>query len=360
MAAKQVVIVGGGISGVATAYYLAQRGVASKVLDPVGIASAASGKAGGFLALDWNDGSPVGPLSRKSFALHAELADQLGAEAIDYRRLTCAAVACSGGAPGSLRQAKTSGVQWADLGVLGSKPMGTEDTIAQVHPKKLVDMLWAEARRLAGSSLVIGKATGLALDDAKAKVVGVEVEDGGVLPCSDVLLAMGPWSPTWLGLPPAYGQKYHSILMRPERTLSQCVFFQGMGDPEAYPRPDGTVYVTGYPDNPSPMSEAPGGVEVRADVVNRLASAMRQASTEFEAAPVTVEQACHLPIVGDGLPVLGRAPGGVGGVYVATGAGCWGILCGPAAGLAMSELILDGHAKAVDLSAFDPARFRGR
>lgn len=46
-----------------------------------------SGKAGGFLALDWNDGSPVGPLARHSYALHAQLADVLGAEAIGYRQL---------------------------------------------------------------------------------------------------------------------------------------------------------------------------------------------------------------------------------------------------------------------------------
>lgn len=45
-----------------------------------------AGKAGGFLALDWNDSSPVGPLSRKSFALHAQLAERFGADNIGYRR----------------------------------------------------------------------------------------------------------------------------------------------------------------------------------------------------------------------------------------------------------------------------------
>ena len=96
-AAKQVVIVGGGISGVATAFYLAKKGQRSLLIDPVGIAPAASGKAGGFLALDWNDGAPMGPLARKSFALHEELAAEFGASAIDYRRLTCEAVAAEGG-----------------------------------------------------------------------------------------------------------------------------------------------------------------------------------------------------------------------------------------------------------------------
>ena len=186
------------------------------------------------------------------------------------------------------------------------------------------------------------------------------MQGGQLQPADAVCLAMGPWSPSSFGaltgLPRAYGQKYHSILMQPERTLSQSVFFQGLGDPEVYPRPDGSVYVTGFPDNPSVVDEAPGSVEVRADVTARLASTMKEVSSELGAAPVTLEQACHLPLVGDGTPCIGRL-GGVDGAYIATGAGCWGILCGPATGLAMSELILDGEAATVDLRPFDPARF---
>ena len=36
-----------------------------------------------------NDGGPVGPLAHASFDLHAELAAELGADAIGYRRLSC-------------------------------------------------------------------------------------------------------------------------------------------------------------------------------------------------------------------------------------------------------------------------------
>ena len=128
--------------------------------------------------------------------------------------------------------------------------------------------------------------------------------------------------------------------------------------PRGLPRPDKTVYVTGYPDPPAFVTERPGAVEVRPDAVRRLTDAMRKVSTELANAPVLREQACHLPFSRDGNPVLGRAPD-VDGAYVATGAGCWGILCAPATGLAMAELILDGEATSVDLSPFDPARFAG-
>ena len=72
--------------GAAVSYFLASRGVAVTVVERSGVACAASGKSGGFLALDWCDGSELGPLARASFALHAELARQLGTD-YGYRRM---------------------------------------------------------------------------------------------------------------------------------------------------------------------------------------------------------------------------------------------------------------------------------
>ena len=50
-----------------------------------------AGKAGGFLAADWSDGSPLGPLQRHSFALHEQLGKAFG-HLTDYRRVTTLAV----------------------------------------------------------------------------------------------------------------------------------------------------------------------------------------------------------------------------------------------------------------------------
>ena len=73
-APRHVVVCGAGVMGAATAYFLARRGVEVTVVERSGVACAASGKSGGFLALDWCDDSALGPLARASFALHAELA----------------------------------------------------------------------------------------------------------------------------------------------------------------------------------------------------------------------------------------------------------------------------------------------
>src|SRR5215510_12637837 len=75
-----VVICGGGVIGVCTAYFLARRGIDVTIVERCEVASSASGKAGGFLALDWCAGSPLDALARRSFALHASLREELGGD----------------------------------------------------------------------------------------------------------------------------------------------------------------------------------------------------------------------------------------------------------------------------------------
>jgi glycine/D-amino acid oxidase-like deaminating enzyme len=72
-------------------------------------------------------------------------------------------------------------------------------------------------------------------------------------------------------------------------------------------------------------------------------------------AKILARQACYRPIAQDGLPLIGRVAG-LAGAYVATGHSVWGILNAPATGEAIAELIIDGAARTVDLSPFDPAR----
>ena len=63
----RVVICGAGVIGACTAYFLARRGIDVIVVERTEVAAAASGKAGGFLALDWCAGTPLDALARRSF-----------------------------------------------------------------------------------------------------------------------------------------------------------------------------------------------------------------------------------------------------------------------------------------------------
>src|SRR5258705_5454735 len=93
-----VVIIGGGIVGMVTAYYLARAGVASVVVERDAIGSHASGFAYGGLSPVTGAGIP-GPLAQMAQAgmrLHPELAKSVGPEtaigiAFRVRRALCLA-----------------------------------------------------------------------------------------------------------------------------------------------------------------------------------------------------------------------------------------------------------------------------
>jgi len=359
----RIVIAGGGIIGNSIAYYLAQRDVPVVLIDPVGISPAASAKAGGFLARDWRDGTPLEQLQRTGFDLHQELADHLGPARIDYRRLTCAAVAVDEvRAVHKPPSKKMQDVEWVDRGVTGSVPMGDEETIAQVHPRKLCAAMWEFASGR-GSTLRIGRVVRAVLDDTDA-VTGVALDDGTVVEADGLVVACGPWTEearAWfrpsVDLPRITGVKCHSILVpHPDRVLTQAVFFESsgpLGDAglEIYPRPDGDCYVNGFEGEEGVVAERPGEEAVEEDAVVRLREAVERTSSELGGVEPHTVQACYWPETPDGLPLIGPLAG-VPGAFVVTGHSVWGICQGPATGKAVAELLLDGKSTSVDLGHF--------
>ena len=89
-----IIICGGGVIGTCAAYYLTHRGADVTVIERAGVANGASGKSGGFLAMDWCRGTPIDRLARRSFALHAELAESVGID-WGYRRVETISVAAT-------------------------------------------------------------------------------------------------------------------------------------------------------------------------------------------------------------------------------------------------------------------------
>ena len=356
-------VCGAGVVGAAVAYFLAERGVAVTVVERTGVACAASGKSGGFLALDWCDSSPLGPLARASFALHADLARELGAD-YGYRRMDTFMLAAREGAAvrGGPRIPASPWPKpsWMDGPAIVASTLGSTETTAQVHPARFTTAL-LDAARAKGATLRLGVVERVVVRDGVAR--GVQVS-GETLAADAVVLALGPWTgraARGLRLPAVRGLKGYSVTLAGADVPAHALFMDyrtadGRAlEPEIIPRPDGEVYVCGMADR-QPLPESAEGVEVSEAACAVLARAAGQVAAILAGATVTRRQACYRPVTDDGLPLIGPVPG-VAGAYVATGHGPWGMLNAPATGLALAELIAGGAAKVVDLRAFDPARF---
>ena len=84
----RVLICGGGVIGASIAYFLSRRGAKATVIERTGVACAASGKSGGFLALDWCDGTSARGSGAAELCAPCEPRGQRSAGDWGYRRLT--------------------------------------------------------------------------------------------------------------------------------------------------------------------------------------------------------------------------------------------------------------------------------
>jgi glycine/D-amino acid oxidase-like deaminating enzyme len=356
----RVLICGGGVIGASIAYFLSLKRIEAVVIERTDVACAASGKSGGFLALDWCEGSPLAPLARRSFELHGQLAGEFEGR-WGYRRLETFAIAAS--ARRGLRSSRGAALpDWIAPEALLRQRLGSPETTAQVDPADFTrGMMQAAIDR--GARLQIGRITDLAFSPDGGRATGVFVE-ADLIEGDAVVIAMGPWSvlaARWLPVPAIYGLKGHSLLFKSASPLTPHALFvdyeaeDGSVDtPEVFPRPDGTTYVCGLsseaplPDDPAQVMPDPGAPE-------RLRAMTAGFAPGLATAEIVAVQACYRPVARDGLPLIGPVSG-LADAYLATGHSVWGMLNAPATGEALAELIAEGGTRTFDLSSFNPAR----
>jgi glycine/D-amino acid oxidase-like deaminating enzyme len=355
----RVVICGGGVIGACTAYFLSRRGVQVTVVESTEIAAAASGKAGGFLALDWCAGTPLDALARRSFQLHAALPQEIASD-WGYRPMTAySGFVASGRDP---RRQKPSELNWLSDGVIIGSQLSTTDTTAIVHPRMFTSAM-IRAAQASGAELRCGRVTGVLRPTHATTVRGVEV-DGDIMEADAVVIAMGPWSllaAEWMSLPAVFGQRSPSLVYDTGADVPPHALFLDYRDEsgdtisvEVFPRADGSTHVTALSDV-VPLPIDPATVKPEPQAISRLQAIAERLSPVFRPDRILARQACFRPITHDGLPLIGKVPGS-DGLYVATGHNVWGILNSPATGEAIAELIADGTAQCVDLAPFDPIR----
>ncbi|KAH8927452.1 FAD dependent oxidoreductase [Atractiella rhizophila] len=398
----QVVIVGGGIMGVCSAYYLLhsqpQAEVEVTLIEESYIAAGASGKAGGFLASDWIS-PPTADLGTLSYKLHQELAlEHGGAEKWGYRGINTYGVTLdpTQTSPSSVSRAWEpeknvvfSSVRatpspivqeqiesWLDTQAIQSVSiLGTDQTTAQVDPLLFTRELFRLSREK-GLKYLKGEPVRVEMDYQTR-----ELENPTrTIRANKLVIAAGPWTshvlqklgifpPTTTLTLPIIPLPGHSLILRPLSSTplpASAIYASVKGAqageyppcPETFNRPDGTVYLAG----------ANGGVPVPASVSDshllhdrkRFDELLRSAKlisshldVDAGRCEVIKEQLCFRPLTPDGHSILGEI---VKDVLVCTGAGPWGITLGPGMGKVVAEMIL-GKERSADIEGLGVERW---
>ncbi|KAM0787239.1 hypothetical protein ACM66B_006476 [Microbotryomycetes sp. NB124-2] len=371
----KVCIIGGGIQGVCTAYYLSKRGCKDvTILEGSSVAAGASGKAGGLLALDWH-GPTTSSLAALSYGLHKQLANEHdGQSKWGYRTLDTLSVSAdltkSKQARKPIKDHQRDWFHWLSKDALrGGTVLGSRETTSQVHPGLFTPAM-AEIASEQGVKIVFATAQSLTREADGTTTVSAETQEGdkvSVAGVTDTVICAGPWTGKLLrkfGIDGGrandiVGSRAHSVVIAPppgKELPAQALFTSvkegnRMHEPEIYARPDNTAYACGPTDKTS-LPELAKDVKVDDKAVDAIIGQVSGLAPEYldvdgGGARVVARQACYLP-VGSGDPVIDKLDGNV---YVAAGHSCWGILWGPATGLLMSELILDGKVKSADISS---------
>ena len=360
MSSADVVIVGGGIVGCATAYYLARQQMRSLIVERDAIAGHASGLAYGGLNPLSGAGipGPMFPLAQRSFELHVALAKEfecgfrqrptlhLALTAEDEQRLDTEfnwAAQQSGFDVERLNamEARRLEPRLSDEVRAANLLSGT----AEVDPHALTKAL-AEA---SGAEVHIANAIDMNICGDRA--VGVRTASEAIA-CGAVVLAQGPWPslPSWnegqtaTPVAPLKGEILR--LAASGAPVAQSIGWQGN---YLTTKPDGLLWA-GTTEQQAGFDATPIAV-ARDEILGNLKRLM-PGLTDTK---IVRQTACLRPMSADGLALLGRAPN-LANVYMANGGGRKGVLYGPAMGCIVADLLATGSTD-MDVSAYRPERF---
>ncbi|PYH93134.1 FAD dependent oxidoreductase superfamily [Aspergillus ellipticus CBS 707.79] len=422
------VILGGGIIGSSIAYYLSENQPKEEIHvieSSSKLFCGASGYAAGFLAKDWFAPS-LAPLGELSFNLHESLAaENGGAEKWGYMKgtaLSLGSASNKGGARGDdwLRAgtsraetaAATTGTKAAEVPDWMTQQQGgiveqisDKDTTAQVDPSRLCKFLMDTCTSRGVKLHYPAKASSLVKDESGTitgvKVVDYNTQAESTIPCTNLILCAGPWTPQVLRdlFPasevslPIYSLAGYSLVVRsPRHTLEhEQKTYGGMShalfttyppscgfSPELFSRQGSEIYIAGLNTTEIPLPERPDDFHASMDQTQmdklkaatvRLLGKLPEGSVEssddalnVDDLEITREGLCFRPASERGTPFVTRVEDSLlgdgvkigvgekkGGVFVASGHGPWGISLSLGTGKVVADMV-SGVQPAADVS----------
>jgi sarcosine oxidase subunit beta len=215
----------------------------------------------------------------------------------------------------------------------------------------------SRARDLGATYLSKAEATSFLIEGGRTR--GVQTATGPIH-ASAVIVATGPWTRPLMqqaGFDPPIETEYHQVAILKNapnmKSGSACID----SVTATYFRSDGVdKFLIGdfYGKRPIDPDNFPQRAS-ETDLEEIIERASRRVP-KIENAEVMRGVTGVYDMTPDARPLLGQAPG-VEGLYICAGFSGMGFKISPAIGLVMSELILDGAASTVDISAFRPTRF---
>ncbi|KAH7380665.1 FAD dependent oxidoreductase [Pyrenochaeta sp. MPI-SDFR-AT-0127] len=397
------VVLGAGIIGLCTAYYLSESGNT----DPKSIHlvdsspelfRCASGLAG--------FAPSVSSLGALSFKLHADLAKAHSGRTtwgyspsigISLSQDSESAVSGSGEdwleSKASRAQVASHNRPWEEDQTGPAWLRRTEDgimevisrdgTTAQIDPLRFCQWLLGKCRERGvqvhqpARAISVSKNGGGILNRIRISKDGAETE----LPCTRLVITCGAWTPrVFSTLFPSASTRIpvsslagHSLLVRNphfkpvelETEVCHAVFATDtLGfSPEWFARIGGELYLAGLNSTSIPLPEVATDVQASPKAIEQLKQCAKAMMVNAPGKEVEVlrEGLCFRPVTSSGRPLVSRIPdeklggmrtrgGGIGGVFIAAGHGAWGISHAPGTGLVLAELI-EGRSPSAKIEA---------
>jgi glycine/D-amino acid oxidase-like deaminating enzyme len=384
MNAPDVVVVGAGIVGTATAWELARRGIAVTLLDRGEVSGGTTGLGEGNVLCSDKDAGPELEVTVLGRALYDEL-DALLGDVARIRRKGALIVHADertwAAEPARARRLRAAGVEARLVegaeAVRGLEPNLTGPVLGALHvpgdlqcdPRAITRALAAEAQRHGATVRTHTPVQAIAVTD-RATATGVVLEDGTTLRAGAVVLAAGPWSRPLAeaaGLPlplePRKGQLVRLRLPTPDEAFVrhkvvdgsylQSVAGGGAG------RELSTVLETTW-DGHLIVGSSRERCGFDPAVDGALSTQLRERAARLVPRVAELE-ADHTwvgfrPWLPDHLPAIGPSEA-IDRLWVGTGHEGAGVALGPITGRLLAQAI-SGEALPLDLSPFRPGRFR--
>lgn len=365
-----VIVIGAGVQGASLAFHLAERGVHVLVLEKRFIAAGATGRSSGLVRMHY-DVSQDTQLAWVSFQYFLNWKERVGGDCgftrTGFLQLTKPADVSRLKANVAIHQQLGVPVILVDAGDVRrlAPAFATQDIeVAAYEPESGYAMpsdaatALMTAARAKGARLVQDCAvTGITAQSGR--VTGVSTPQGD-FSAPIIVNVAGAWAAhinQMAGLDVPYDTWRHDTMFvrRPPqiRTPHPTVIDDANN---MYFRPEGGLTLVGLEDG-NPLGDSPDADADRAlpGFVERGIERLALRIPAIESGSLHSAHGGYDGITPDQHPLLGAA--GPEGFFLDCGFSGTGFKTAPAVGLCMSELILDGASKTVDLSIYAPDRF---